>query len=137
MFTRVLVLAGQPALTATASACACSVALAPLAVVLVDVLALGVLFPLETAMAIPTMAPATTTTRIRLRICRRRFVRLASAASRASLAARWRALLSLGTARDPTQSGDRPRIAPRARRHAPGARAPAVPRSAITPVRSL
>ena len=64
-------------------------------------------------MAIPTMAPATTTTRIRLRICRRRFVgRLASAASRASLAARWRALLSLGTARDPTQSrataSDRP-----------------------------
>ena len=60
----------------------------------------------------PTMTPATTTTMTPLRICLRRFCRWASAASRASLAARWRALLSLGTARDPTQSpgaaSDRP-----------------------------
>ncbi len=124
MFTTVLVLAGQPALTATALAWACNLASAAVAAVVVLVVVLptldcedtGVLFPPETMKAIATMTPATTTTMIALRICLRRFCCLASAASRASLAARWRALLSLGTARDPTQSPGCPRIAHPGRR---------------------
>jgi hypothetical protein len=47
------------------------------------------------------MVPTTTVLRIDLR----RFFALASAARRISLAARWRALLSLGTARDPIFPG--------------------------------
>ena len=49
----------------------------------------------------PTMTPAITTTMTPLRICLRRFCCLASAARRASRAARWRALFSLGTAARP------------------------------------
>ena len=109
------VLAGQPALTATALAWACSLAFVPWAAVVVLVTGdleatVGPL--LETRKAMPTIAPAATSTMITLRSCRRCFFCLASAASRASLAARWRALLSLGTGADPTQSrewvSDRP-----------------------------
>ena len=88
---RVLGEAGQPALTATAFACACSWASLPLAatVVLVtlDCEATLLLLP-ETRKTMPTITPATTTTMTTLRICSRRFCRWASAASRASLAAR-------------------------------------------------
>jgi hypothetical protein len=51
------------------------------------------------------ITPAMTATMMALRICFRRFFALASAARRISLAARWRALLSLGTARDPIFPG--------------------------------
>ena len=53
----------------------------------------------------PMTMPAMTATTMTLRICLRRFFALASAARRISLAARWRALLSLGTARDPICPG--------------------------------
>jgi len=53
----------------------------------------------------PMTMPAMTATTMTLRICLRRFFALASAARRISLAARWRALLSLGTARDPIFPG--------------------------------
>ena len=51
------------------------------------------------------MTAAMTTMMMALRICLRRFFALASSARRISLAARWRALLSLGTARDPICPG--------------------------------
>src|SRR5580700_6932584 len=126
VFTRVLVLAGQPALTATALAWACRAAslVAAVVVVTLDWDSTGfLLFLPDRRKAIPTTAAAMTTTMTTLRTCRRRFWRLASSASRASLAARWRALFSLGTARDPTQSPGGPPIAPGGRwAAAPGSR---------------
>ena len=66
----------------------------------------------------PTMTPATTTTMTPLRICWRRFCAWPRRPRRASRAARWRALLSLGTARAlPNPGGSR--IAPRAQRRRP------------------
>src|SRR6516162_3087322 len=105
VFTVVLGLAGQPALAAAAFASAWSWASdLPAALAVVDVVDfLGELLPFDTAKTIPTMTPATTTTMMALRICLRRLAVLASAASRASLAARWRARLSLGTGADPSQ----------------------------------
>ena len=78
-------------------------------------------------------AETTTTTMTPLRICLRCLWRLASASSRASRAARWRALLSLGTARDHIQSPGWPLGSPPATtgplrptrgRDGPGARGP-------------
>jgi hypothetical protein len=65
---------------------------------------LGGLLELVTK-TIRMITAAMTTTMMALRICLRRFFALASAARRISLAARWRALLSLGTARDPIFPG--------------------------------
>src|SRR6516165_1872270 len=102
-FTLVFGLAGQPALTAASLAWAWSWALLPCAALTVVVVwDADLLLPLETAKAIPTMAPATTRTMTPLRIRRRRFFALASDANRSSRAARCRARFSLGTGADPT-----------------------------------
>jgi hypothetical protein len=61
--------------------------------------------PKLVTMMITMMTAAMTPTTTELRIDLRRFLALASAARRISLAARWRALLSLGTARDPIFPG--------------------------------
>jgi len=81
VFTVVLVLAGQPALTATSFAWACSLASVPVAAtVVVVVLSLDfeaalllLLLPPETRKTIPTITPTTTTAMMPLRICLRRF----------------------------------------------------------------
>ena len=108
VFTRALVLAGQPAATAILLAAACSVAsfewLATVVVVVDDEDDFFGLLELVRN-TIRRTTPAMTTTMTVLRICLRRFFALASAARRSSLAARWRALLSLGTARDPICPG--------------------------------
>src|SRR5580658_3635605 len=104
VLTRVFVLAGQPAATAAALAAFWAALVAT--VVVVDDFAAGFLLLFDdTAKTIPTMMIATTATMIRLRICWRRLRDLAWAARRASLAARCRALLSLGTGRHPTRAG--------------------------------
>src|SRR3974390_2748842 len=104
VFTAVLVDAGRPASTAALFASDCSAASCALvAVVEVVVADFEPLLPAETAKAMPTMAAATTTRMITLRTCLRRFWRCASSASLASLAARWRALFSLGTGADPSE----------------------------------
>ena len=103
MLTLVAVLAGQPAFTATVLAAVCattSALVSPATVVVVTVAFLGGPL-LEKRKTAPMTTPATTTMMPPLRTCWRRFLFLASAARRASRAARCRALLSLGTARDP------------------------------------
>ena len=55
----------------------------------------------EVRKTIPMTTRTITATTMTLRICLRRFLALASSARRSSLAARWRALFSLGTGRDP------------------------------------
>src|SRR5215472_10088999 len=105
VFTAVLGEAGQPAWMAVLFAWACSAASCALVAVVEDVVVdadFEPLLPAETAKAMPTMAASTTTRMITLRTWRRRFWRCASSASRASLAARWRALFSLGTRADPS-----------------------------------
>src|ERR1700728_1177366 len=124
VFTVAVGLAGHPAATATLLAAAWAVALAAevaevalvvveelLVVVVVDLAALvGFLdLLLETSATIPMMMAAATTTMMTLRVVLRRFSCLACSASRASRPARWRALFSLGMARNPI----RPRAASR------------------------
>src|SRR6516165_378243 len=114
-FTLVCGLAGHPALTATSLAWVCSLAFAEwaeLAVVEVEDCDPTDLLPLDTANAMPTIAPATTRTMMPLRIRTRRFLAWASATNRASRAARWRARFSLGTGADPIQSPSDPPVAP-------------------------
>jgi hypothetical protein len=105
VLTRVLVLAGHPAATAALLAAACAAASAAVAAVVVEVvegtvvdvvvvveLCGGVAFFFglfdEVRKTMPMTIAAITTMMMTLRICRRRFLAWASAASRASLPAR-------------------------------------------------
>ena len=102
VFTRVLGLAGHPAATATLLAAAWALAVGELPTVVVVVDEEDGLGPFELVRNTMRMTlPAMNATMMALRICLRRFFAFASWASRSSRAARWRALLSLGTARDP------------------------------------